>query len=157
MSKSKFKWPKGLRSQMDKMLEESGGSIPAVNSWIHESAHSLITSGSVQMGWYDQEDVDAGMEQVTYELVTEHEKAGEVPDDSLMFRCSNQNDESGHIAIYPDEENKRYLVAVIHDRDSEDDEDESGFMDRVMYHTVDIGLMNELVGYLYKTNNMDFS
>ena len=98
---SKFKLPSKLRQSFQQKINEQGGigNLPNVHDWINEPVDVLFNTGSVQLGWADQDDTN-NMELVTFTNLKEHEMfEGRLPDNVAFIRCENQNDEFTHIVV----------------------------------------------------------
>jgi len=138
----KFKLPKKLRESFNTMIEEQGGfgNLPNVQSWIGETVDKLVDAGEIELGWADQEDTN-NIELVKFTNLNEHEMfEGKIPDNVLFIRCENRNNEFAHLIVGPSE--KGYDVAVMKAQDSE-------FVDRLLFHTQEMGFLEALVMYLF--------
>jgi len=139
----KFKLPKKLRESFNEMIKEQGGigNLPDVGDWIDQPTERLINEGEIQLGWAEQEDTN-NIELVKFTNIREHEMfpGQSLPDNVLLIRCENRNDEFGDILIGPGENGFDVAMLKLQDND---------FMDRVMFHTQEMGFLDSLVTYLF--------
>ena len=81
------------------------------------------------------------MELVTFTNLKEHEMfEGRLPDNVAFIRCENQNDEFTHIIVGPGENG--FEVHMMRTEDNVD------FTGRVLFHTQEMGLLDQIVMHL---------
>jgi len=140
----KFKLPKKLRQNVNKMIDEQGGidNLPNVRSWIDEVVDKIMntTNEVIELGWANQDELD-NMELVKFTNLKEHEMfEGKIPNNVVFLRCENRNDEFAHIIVGPGD--KGYEVAIMKDKDNK-------FGDRLLFHTQEMGFLEAIVMYLH--------
>ena len=136
----KFKLPKKLQKSLQEKINEYGGfgNLPDVKSWIDESATQLFNTGSVELGWVHSDDVNnVELVKFTKESVDTKFKG------AALIRCENKNGEDGFIGINPNEAKNGFEVYVIQPKDN-------NFMDRVLFHSKEMGLLDSITNKLYK-------